>query len=83
MNFKLTFAITIGLGLFLLSTPAALAQPMRCSGEQKTCIANCQKNIDRTVASQCTANCHIRLTNCIKNGCWDSGTFKYCGLMKQ
>ena len=81
MNFKI--AIAACAGLYLFSASATLAQPMRCSGEQKACVAACQKNPDRTVAARCTANCHIRQSNCIKSGCWDSGTFKYCGLMKQ
>ena len=82
MNIKLTVVIAVCAGL-LLSTAAAFAQPMRCSGEQKTCIANCQKIPNRAIIPTCVTNCGARQSACMKTSCWDSGTFKYCGLMKQ
>src|SRR5262245_15606917 len=57
--------------------------PMRCSGEQTTCIANCKKNPDRSFLSVCVTNCGARQSICMKTGCWDSGVQKYCGLLKQ
>jgi hypothetical protein len=34
--------------LGLLWSQTALAVPMRCSGEQNVCIANCKKNPDQS-----------------------------------
>jgi hypothetical protein len=67
----------------LLWSQAALAVPMRCSGEQTVCIANCKKNPDRTFLSICVTNCGARQSICMKTGCWDSGVQRYCGLLKQ
>jgi hypothetical protein len=61
----------------------AQAVPMRCSGEQTQCIARCKKNPDRAALSICLTNCGARQSLCKKTGCWDSGTQKYCGLLKQ
>ncbi len=83
MKYKITFAIAACAGLYLFGAQAALAQPMRCSGERKTCISNCEKNINRAVASKCVATCHLSQSICMRTGCWDSGTSRYCGLMKQ
>jgi hypothetical protein len=74
-------AAVIVLGLLWPQT--ALAVPMRCSGEQTTCIANCKKNPDRSFLSVCVTNCGARQSICMKTGCWDSGVQKYCGLLKQ
>lgn len=56
---------------------------MRCSGEQKTCIAKCTKSLDRASISTCVTNCGARQLSCMKTGCWDSGAQRYCGLLKQ
>ena len=71
------------LGISLLSIETAVAAPMRCSGEQKTCIAACNKSPDRGSISTCVTNCGLRQSLCMKTGCWDNGFQKYCGLLKQ
>jgi len=82
MRYRITFAIAAGVGLYLLGSSAVLAEPMRCSGEQKTCNANCVKFAGGAVAS-CQAACHVSQANCIRTGCWENGANRYCGLMKQ
>jgi hypothetical protein len=74
-------ALTASLALFCCQ--GAFAAPMRCSGEQTTCIASCKKNPDRSYLSICITNCGARQSICMKTGCWDSGAQKYCGLLKQ
>ena len=69
--------------LSLACATAALAAPMRCSGEQKTCIVACNKSPDRSSISTCVTNCGLRQSLCMKTGCWDTGFQKYCGLLKQ
>ena len=75
-------AIVLGIGIFLLSAQAALADPMKCSGEEKTCVTNCSK-FARTTVSQCLEACRMSRIICLRTGCWDTGTNRYCGLMKQ
>jgi hypothetical protein len=75
-------AIVLGIGLFLLGAQAALADPMKCSGEEKTCVTNCSK-FARTTVSQCLEACRMSRIICLRTGCWDTGTNRYCGLMKQ
>jgi hypothetical protein len=70
-------------GLCLLCIEVAVAAPMRCSGEQKTCLAACNKSLDRSSISTCLTNCGLRQSLCMKTGCWDTGFQKYCGLLKQ
>ena len=82
IKYKLTCAIAACVGLILLDTQAALADPMRCTGEEKTCNTNCLK-IARTAVSSCLETCRANRQICLRTGCWDSGTSKYCGLMKQ
>ena len=83
MNCKITVAIAVCAGLYMFGAQASLAQPMRCSGEQKTCVANCLKNPNPTTSSRCVKTCHLSQSICLRTGCWDSGSFRYCGLMKQ
>ena len=84
MKALIDFRLTAGLvGLAMLFSQAALAAPMRCSGEQKICMANCNKAADRSSISTCLTNCGLRQSLCMKTGCWDSGFQKYCGLLKQ
>jgi len=71
------------LDLVALDCQIAPAAPMRCSGEQKICIANCNKSPDRSSIPTCVTNCGARQSLCMKTGCWDSGFQKYCGLLKQ
>jgi len=61
----------------------AQATPMRCSGEQTTCIAGCKKNPATASIPTCITNCGSRQAYCMKTGCWDTGFQKYCGLLKQ
>ena len=75
--------VTVLIGFGLLYIGAAFAAPMRCSGEQKTCIAVCNKSLDRSSISTCVTNCGLRQSLCMKTGCWDTGFQKYCGLLKQ
>ena len=67
----------------LLSTAPAFSAPMRCSGEEKVCIAACKKSLDRSSLSTCLTNCGLRQSACMRSGCWDSGPQRYCGLLKQ
>ncbi len=71
------------LGLYLLSAPAALAEPMKCSGEQKTCVNNCIKGGNAIQAKNCAENCRVSQANCMRSGCWAFGSLRYCGLLKQ
>lgn len=66
----------------LLTSRTALADPMKCSNENKTCISNCQKKAT-TRPSVCLTECGARQSYCIKTGCWDNGVQRYCGLSKQ
>jgi hypothetical protein len=70
------------LALALLGAPAA-ADPMKCSGEEKVCIAGCQKTAKGSALSLCLTNCGARLSYCAKTGCWDDGRQRYCGLLRQ
>jgi hypothetical protein len=79
---KIAAAIWI-VGLALLCWRPTFATPMRCSGEQKTCIANCAKSPPGSSISLCLTNCGARQSMCMKTGCWDNGTQRYCGLLKQ
>jgi hypothetical protein len=67
----------------LLSSAPASSAPMRCSGEEKICIAACKKSLNRSSISTCLTNCGLRQSACMKSGCWTSGPQKYCGLLKQ
>ena len=66
-----------------LSAAPAFSAPMRCSGEEKICIAACKKSLNRSSISTCLTNCGLRQSACMKSGCWNSGPQKYCGLLKQ
>jgi hypothetical protein len=72
----------IAAALFLLSAQTASADPMKCSGENKTCVAACGKSASPQ-AKQCAENCRTSLANCARTGCWANGALRYCGLMKQ
>jgi len=78
------FAAAAGLlGLVVFDGQIASAAPMRCSGEQKICTTNCNKNPNRSAIPACVTACGARQSYCMKTGCWDSGFQKYCGLLKQ
>lgn len=80
---KLAAAAVLIVGLALLCRYPAFATPMRCSGEQKTCIASCAKGPPGSSITFCLTNCGARQSVCMKTGCWDNGTQRYCGLLKQ
>jgi hypothetical protein len=82
MSRKLVHALAMAASLTLL-TASALAAPMKCSGEQKTCVTVCQKTINPALQAQCIADCRTRLNYCRQTGCWDNGTSRYCGLLRQ
>ncbi len=71
--------------LALLTTDAAnqtaTAEPMKCSGEEKACVTACRKTARMSV-SVCLTGCGARLSACVKTGCWDDGTQRYCGLSR-
>ncbi len=75
--------VCISAAFALVSTAPAFSAPMRCSGEEKVCIAACKKSLDRSSISTCLTNCGLRQSACMKSGCWDSGPQRYCGLLKQ
>jgi len=75
--------VAISAAFALLSTTSAFSAPMRCSGEEKVCIAACKKSLDRSSISTCLTGCGLRQSACMRSGCWDSGPQKYCGLLKQ
>lgn len=68
--------------LLLLSVQMASAEPMKCSGENKTCVTACGKSASPQ-AKQCAENCRASQANCVRTGCWANGAARYCGLMKQ
>ena len=80
---KNVFAVAAVAGLGLLCSQTALAQPMKCSGEQKVCIASCSKIPNSASISACITNCGARQAMCVRTGCWDNGTNRYCGLTRQ
>ena len=67
--------------LVLSGAPTAMAEPMKCSGEEKTCITACRKTA-RMPVNVCLTGCGARLSACLKTGCWNDGTQRYCGLAK-
>ena len=70
-------------GILLACAQALRAEPMKCSGEQKNCAADCAKYTNKTVAAKCVQSCFVSQSICLRTGCWDSGNGRYCGLMKQ
>ena len=80
---KAAVVLAILTAFAVLSAAPAVSAPMRCSGEENTCIANCKKSLVRSSISTCLTNCGLRLSACKKTGCWDSGPQRYCGLLKQ
>jgi hypothetical protein len=76
-------AALVAICVALLASAPAFSAPMRCSGEEKVCIAACKKSLDRPSLSTCLTTCGLRQSACLKSGCWDSGPQRYCGLLKQ
>jgi hypothetical protein len=67
--------------LSLFAAQEARAEPMKCSGEEKACVTACKKTA-RMEVSVCVTGCGARVSACLKTGCWDNGTLRYCGLAK-
>jgi len=72
MKNKIGITIVVVAGL-LLGVQAACADAMLCSGEQKTCISNCQKGTNPTLIGNCIANCRARLSACVAGRGWAAG----------
>lgn len=85
MNF-VTFkigSVIAAFALALLVAQAALAEPMKCSGEEQTCRTACTKAA-RGAVSACLTRCGASKSYCLKTGCWTTnGVQRYCGLLKQ
>jgi len=79
---KIITAMAAIVAIYLLGARTAIAAPMLCSGEQKTCIAACQR-MPLNLIADCIAGCRARLNYCKHTGCWDNGTNRYCGLLRQ
>jgi hypothetical protein len=82
MPIKIINATAAIVAIYLLGAQAAPAAPMLCSGEQKICIAACQRSPQALIAD-CIANCRARFNYCRQTGCWDNGQNRYCGLGRQ
>jgi hypothetical protein len=70
-------------GFILLAAQSVQAEPMKCSGENKTCLSACARMTVPAVLAACLDNCRSVQKACLRNGCWDNGSSRYCGLMKQ
>jgi hypothetical protein len=70
------------LAIALLHAGAAMAQPMKCTGEEKTCQTACAA-VPTATRSACLTDCGVRKNICMRTGCWDNGRLRYCGLAKQ
>ncbi len=71
------------LGVYLLVPERASADAMVCSGEEQACIAKCPKFTNPSITSNCVTNCHTRRSICMRTGCWDNGTVRFCGLARR
>lgn len=75
-------AAVIAVAIALLGAQAAWADPMKCSGEQKTCLSGCAR-MAAAQAQACLESCRASQAYCIRSGCWQHGANRYCGLTKQ
>lgn len=66
----------------LFSSVSAQAAAMRCSSEEQTCVAVCNKMAIKPNLSACVTACGQRAAVCKKTGCWDNGAQQYCGLQR-
>ena len=66
----------------LIDAQTALAEPMKCSGEQKTCQNACARMPIGQVQA-CLEGCRASQAYCLRSGCWQNGANRYCGLTKQ
>jgi hypothetical protein len=67
----------------LCVTATARAEPVRCGNEAKACTSACGSLRDRQSTSACINACQARMASCRQTGCWDNGSFRYCGLLRQ
>ena len=74
-------AVALAAAALICAQPVGAA-PMTCSSEQKACLAPCGK-FPPAVAKDCTDACHARFNFCRRSGCWDNGSSRYCGLLRQ
>jgi hypothetical protein len=72
----------IAVVVVLIGAQAAGAEPMKCSGEQKTCLNVCAR-MPAGPAQACLEGCRASQAYCIRSGCWQNGASRYCGLTKQ
>jgi len=82
MTFRVVGATAAVAVLVLSGAQRAQADSLKCSDEQKACIVVCQKS-PRARVGDCIANCRTRTNFCKQTGCWDNGTRRYCGLLRQ
>jgi len=82
MAHKIVIASAFVVGLIVLGAQPGFAAPMTCSSEEKTCTAACQKSPLALIAD-CIAACRSSSNYCKHTGCWDSGTSRYCGLLRE
>ena len=66
----------------LVGVSMAQAEPMKCTGEQKTCQTACAR-LPATQIQPCLEGCRASQAYCIRSGCWQNGNNRYCGLTKQ
>ena len=83
MQHKGIYVIAAVVGLSLIYPKTTLAAAMRCSGEEKTCFANCTRILESVSNAACLANCRARNAMCLQTGCWDNGSVRYCDLLKR
>jgi hypothetical protein len=82
MAHKTLAGLTVIVALLAFGAGTAIAGPMMCSGEEKNCVAVCQKN-PPALAVDCINTCRDRFNYCRHTGCWDSGTSRYCRLLRK
>ncbi len=81
MTRNLTLAV-LAAGALLFGTEA-IAEPMKCTGEQQACLTNCTRLTDPKLVRLCINACGARQATCRQTGCWDNGSSQYCGLLRQ
>jgi hypothetical protein len=74
--------IVIAVAAFMLVAVQARAEPMKCSGEQKTCLTACAR-LPAGQGQPCLEGCRASVAYCMRSGCWQNGANRYCGLTKQ
>ena len=77
-----TLAAALALLAALFVSQSARAAPMKCSGDETTCRQTCAKAA-KGALSACLTTCGARRAACMRTGCWDNGSVRYCGLAKQ